>query len=86
MFNCIFLRLGEEPCRGDREREIRLLNQQSSECKFTTLQTATYHVRTLSGESHLVELEKEIENIQWDIIGISEMGRPCEKIIELGTR
>ena len=41
--------------------------------KVTELHLATYNVRTLSDECHLVSLENEIEKIKWDIIGISEM-------------
>lgn len=57
--------------RGD-VRQIRLPNQQLSEDKLTTLQIATYSVRALSDENHLAELEREIENKKWDIIGINE--------------
>ena len=46
----------------------------------TALNIATYNVRTLSEELHLNNLEAEIENINWDIVGISEMRRPGEKI------
>ena len=44
------------------------------------LNIATYNVRTLSEVIHLSNLEAEIENINWDIVGISEMRRPGEKI------
>lgn len=37
-------------------------------------------------ESYFVELEKEIENIKWEIIGISEMRRLGEKIIEFRSK
>ena len=46
--------------------------------KVTELHLATYNVRTLSDECHLVSLENEIEKIKWDIIGISKMRRPGE--------
>ena len=46
----------------------------------TVLNIATYNVRTLSEEIHLSSLEAEIKDINWDIIGISEMRRPGEKI------
>ena len=46
----------------------------------TELNIATYNVRTLSEEIHLINLEAEIKNIKWDIIGISEMRKPGEKI------
>ena len=44
------------------------------------LNIATYNVRTLSEEIHLSNLEAEIENINWDIVGISQMRRPGEEI------
>lgn len=46
--------------RGD-VRQMRLPNKQRSEDKFTTLQIATYNVRTLSDESQLVELERRLK-------------------------
>ncbi|XP_066943537.1 craniofacial development protein 2-like [Macrobrachium rosenbergii] len=46
----------------------------------TVLSIATYNVRALSEEIHLSSLETEIKNISWNIIGISEMRRPDEKI------
>ena len=49
--------------------------------KVTELYLATYNVRTLSDECHLVSLENEIEKIKWDIIGISEMRRPGENVV-----
>ena len=59
---------------GDRVRYKRL------PIPKTVLNIATYNVRTLSEEIHLSNLEAEIKNINWDIIGISEMRRPGEKI------
>ena len=53
--------------------------------KVTELHLATYNVRTLSDECHLVSLENEIEKIKWDIIGISEMRRPGENVVELAS-
>ena len=49
--------------------------------KVTELHLATYNVRTLSDECHLVSLEIEIEKIKWVIIGISEMRRPVENVV-----
>ena len=54
--------------------------------KVTELNLATYNVRTLSDECHLVSLENEIEKIKWDIIGISEMRRPGENVVELASQ
>ena len=54
--------------------------------KVTELHLATYNVRTLSDECHLVSLENEIEKIKWDIIGISEMRRPGENVVELASQ
>ena len=54
--------------------------------KVTELHLATYNVRMLSDECHLVSLENEIEKIKWDIIGISEMRRPGENVVELASQ
>ena len=54
--------------------------------KVTELHLATYNVRTLSDECHLVSLENEIEKIKCDIIGISEMRRPGENVVELASQ
>ena len=54
--------------------------------KVTELHLATYNVRTLSDECHLVSLENEIEKKKWDIIGISEMRRPGENVVELASQ
>ena len=54
--------------------------------KVTELHLATYNVRTLSDECHLVSLENEIEKIKWDVIGISEMRRPGENVVELASQ
>ena len=43
-------------------------------------------MRTLSDECHLDSLENEIEKIQLDIIGISEMRRPGENVVELASQ
>ena len=47
------------------------------------LNICTYNVRTLSDDVYLASLEAEIENINWDVIGISEMRRQGESITEL---
>ena len=57
--------------------------QPKSSQKITTLHAATYNVRTLSDNNHLTILEKELENINWDILGISEMRRPGEAVVQL---
>ena len=54
--------------------------------KVTELNIATYNVRTLSDDYHLTSLENEIEKINWDIIGISEMRRPGEKVVQLASQ
>ena len=45
---------------------------------------ADYNVRALSDDIKLSNLEEELENINWDIIGISEMRRP-NSILELAN-
>ena len=54
--------------------------QLSNECK---LNIGTYNVRTLSSDVQILNLEKELENIKWDIVGISEARRPGENLLEL---
>ncbi|KAI8430992.1 hypothetical protein MSG28_001085 [Choristoneura fumiferana] len=46
------------------------------------LNIATLNTRTLRTEESLHELEKALEDIKWDILGISEMRRLGEKIEE----
>ena len=54
--------------------------------KKTNLYIGTYNVRTLSTDMHLTDLESEIRNVKWDIIGISEVRRPGEELIELRSK
>lgn len=46
---------------------------------------ATLNVRTLRTQESLTELDKALENIKFDILGISEMRRLGEKIEEYGN-
>jgi len=73
------------PSQGrDGARQMRLPNNtNNNNAKVTILNVATYNVRTLSEELHLTSLENEIRKINWDVIGISEMRRLGEKVIEL---
>ncbi|XP_045448905.1 craniofacial development protein 2-like [Melitaea cinxia] len=50
--------------------------------RHKTLNIATLNSRTLRTEESLHELEKALEDINWDILGISEMRRLGEKIEE----
>ena len=43
----------------------------------------TYNVRTLSEDHKLESLVEELENISWDIVGLSEVRREQEKLVEL---
>ena len=43
----------------------------------------TYNVRTLSEDHRLESLLEELENINWDIVGLSEVRRQQEKLVEL---
>ena len=36
------------------------------------LHVATYNARTLRTKDHLEELEREVESIKWDIVGLGE--------------
>lgn len=49
----------------------------------TLLNVCTYNCRTLSNEAKLRELESELELINWDVIGLSEVRRKGEDLIEL---
>ena len=42
------------------------------------LRVATYNVRSLLGDDRLIELEEELEGVEWDIIGLSEVRRQGE--------
>ena len=47
------------------------------------LTLATYNGRSLASEAKLQELEEELEKINWDIIGLSEVRRKGEELVEL---
>ncbi|KAH1019388.1 hypothetical protein HUJ04_009214 [Dendroctonus ponderosae] len=44
---------------------------------------ASYNVQTLSSEAKLLEMEEELNNIKWDIVGVSEVKRRGEDQITL---
>ena len=68
-------------------QQVRLPKpKKSKKNKVTELHIATYNVRTLSEDCHLTSLENEIKHIKWDIIGISEMRRPGENLMELASK
>ena len=43
----------------------------------------TYNVRTLSEDHKLEELVEDLENIKWDVVGLSEVRRKEENLIKL---
>ncbi|XP_070152510.1 craniofacial development protein 2-like [Polyergus mexicanus] len=47
---------------------------------------ASYNIRTMRSEEHLTNLEKELQNIKWDILGISEtrLSGEAVTILKLG--
>lgn len=45
----------------------------------TKMYIATYNIRTMSNPEHLVKLEKELEHIKWDVLGLCETRLPGEK-------
>ncbi|XP_045460954.1 uncharacterized protein LOC123671253 [Harmonia axyridis] len=47
------------------------------------LYISTYNVLSLLSEERLTELECELENIKWDIVGLSEVRRRGEQLITL---
>jgi endonuclease/exonuclease/phosphatase family metal-dependent hydrolase len=46
------------------------------------LNILTYNIRTLRTEERLIELENSLKNINWDILGLSEVRRDGEDIVE----
>lgn len=44
---------------------------------------ATYNVKSLNSEQHLIHLENALKSLKWDILGISEVRRFGEDIVEL---
>lgn len=44
---------------------------------------ATYNIRTMRTQEHLDELEQELNNIKWDILGLCETRLPGEKCTTL---
>ncbi|XP_072043116.1 craniofacial development protein 2-like [Amphiura filiformis] len=50
------------------------------------LNICTYNTRTLVGEDKLIDLENELEHINWDIVGLSEIKRRGEELVELRSR
>lgn len=44
---------------------------------------ATYNAQTLLSDDKLIEMEEELKNINWDIVGVSEVRRATEKLITL---
>lgn len=53
----------------------RTKNHNNKERQQLQLHIATYNVRTLSSYERLIELEESIQEIKYDIIGISETRR-----------
>jgi hypothetical protein len=47
------------------------------------LDIGTYNCRTLREEDKVIEIENELENIKWDIIGLCETKRKGEELTEL---
>ena len=47
------------------------------------INVCAYNIRSLVGEDRLTELENELKYIKWDIVGLSEVKRSGEELIEL---
>ncbi|KAL3272097.1 hypothetical protein HHI36_022559 [Cryptolaemus montrouzieri] len=47
------------------------------------IQIATYNVRTLSTNDRLEEIEEQLKDIKWHILGLSEVRRIGEDIVKL---
>ena len=46
------------------------------------LRVATYNGRSLLGDDQLLELEEELERVDWNVIGLGEIRRQGEKFAE----
>ncbi|XP_050561583.1 uncharacterized protein LOC126912619 [Spodoptera frugiperda] len=78
-------RLNHSGARGAYNPRVRtpncrttLANQMDSD----KLKILTFNVRTLGTEERLIELEHALSHIKWDIIGLAEVRREGEKILE----
>ncbi len=63
--------------RGGRENKINYKNR-----KYHQLDLLYYNCRGVSGEDRLQVLENETKKIKWDIIGLAEVRRLGEKLIQ----
>lgn len=50
--------------------------------KEKALNICTFNCRSLASESKMYELDQALNSIKWDIIGLSEVRRYGEKVIE----
>ena len=69
---------GREPC----EQGVLLIPGSNPGCHSMT-NLLTYNFRTLLGEAKLEELNTELDLINWDIVGLSEVTRLGENTIKL---
>ncbi|KAI5636907.1 craniofacial development protein 2-like [Phthorimaea operculella] len=72
--------------RGAKNLRVRSTNRATTTANdktdFGLLNILTYNVRTLMQEERLIELENALAEIKWDIIGLSEIRREGEDILE----
>lgn len=71
----------QHPLNSNLPPNIHPINTYPKE-KPEHIYISTLNVRSLSSPERLLELEKALEDIKWDIIGISEMRRMGESIEE----
>ena len=57
-------------------------NNTKKKKKPKNLYICTWNARTLSEESHLTNLMHEVKDMKWDVVGLSEVRRPGENLIE----
>ena len=76
--------LNQGPTAFSKSSDCPLQQRKEEETETVTeLSIATYY---LFDDYHLTSLENEIEKINWDIIGISEMRRPDEKVVQSASQ
>lgn len=61
---------------------MSMTKNQTTLTRKKRLHVATLNTRSLKSQEYLIELEQALDNIKWDILGISDVRRAMEKIKE----
>ncbi|GBP76650.1 hypothetical protein EVAR_51135_1 [Eumeta japonica] len=71
---------------GENDQHPLSTNNQSNDKTKCDIHIPSINTRSLRTPEKLIELETEINEIKWDIVGISEMRRQGEGIEDYGNR